>query len=89
MAKSKRHVPMVHGMIDEGIQRLGDHFIGLWCIRGLTTKGKLKPRTFAVTVNFDGHHFDTDPQPTAIAALNEAHKRLLVLEDKGVQPVKA
>jgi len=50
---------------------LGEHFIGLWCFR---TFGE--PRTYAVTLNVRGDYYDTTPQATMQAAVDEAARVL-------------
>lgn len=84
MAKKGKKTPRKSStpldMMGEALTRLGEHFIGLWCFRTVSKKGKLEPRRFCVTMHFNGAYFDTDPQPQPLAALNEAHKRLCLME---------
>lgn len=67
----KPKTAVVTSLVGRGIEALGPAFIGLWCFNVLD-----QPRKWCVTLNVRGHHFDTEPAETAIAALHDARQTL-------------
>ncbi len=58
------------------IEKLGDHFIGLWTYR----LAHRKKRTWAVTIHFHGNYYDVIEKKTPEEAIKEAIRTLKKLQ---------